>query len=122
MKQTLFENQWIYVPFLNFFEDETDFATLAYPDKKPISGVSVYTITHNLQRAIYAYTIDEAKKIFNKHLKSLCPKSIWKKYGYLKMTYQMLINYQVNYKQDCFGYDYISVDDLFKNFEVISMQ
>ena len=120
MKQLdLFENEIIYIPFLNFYEDKTDFAILAYPDKKQVYGVSVFTITHNINNAIFKYSIEEARKIFNKHLKSLCPKKLYKNYGVIKTTYQKFLNVNIKFKKDLWGYEYISIHDIKKQFEIV---
>lgn len=120
MNDTLFKNDVIYIPFLNFYEDETNFAILSYPDKKPLSGPTVFTITGNLYKAIYKYNIKDAKKIFNGHLRGLCPKKLWNNYGLIKTTYEQLIKTQIKYRQCESGHDYMSIADIKKHFEIIS--
>lgn len=121
MKQTLFKDEVIYIPFLNFYQDKTDFAILVYPDKKPLSGPNVFTITDNLYEAIYKYSIKEAKKIFSKHLRTLCPKDLWSNYGLIKTTYQKLLTTNIKYKKDKWGDEYTSIRDIKKHFEIIPL-
>jgi hypothetical protein len=121
MKQTLFENEVIYIPFLNFYQDKTIFAILVYPDKKHLSGPNVFTLTSDIYTAIYKYTLNDAVNIFKKHFKGVCPKRLWSNCGLIKTTYQKLIDSNIKYKQDKWGGYYISIRDIKKNFELVPL-
>jgi hypothetical protein len=121
MNKTIFENEFIYIPFINYYENLALFATLKYPHKVPISGASVFTITRNFNDSIFKYNIEDAKKIFSTHLRGLCPKRLWQNYGLLKMTYQEFLYYKPKYKMDRCGIHFIPVNDLIKRFEVLKI-
>ncbi len=115
MKQTsLFENITVYIPFMNFYEEKTCFAYTRHGG----------TITSNLTTAGYKFTFEDAKKLFNRHLRVLCPKELWQHYGLLKTTLDKLISYKVRYQEETtFGFrdKYIPVNKLMNDFEVINL-
>jgi len=103
MKQiSLFENVIVYIPFMNFYEEKTCFAYIGDGG----------TITSHLAKAAYKYTLEDAKKVFNRHLKVLCPKELWKHYGLLKTTLDNLLTYKPRFIS-------LEVSWLLKYFEVI---
>lgn len=106
-------NHFIYIPFINFYEDKVSFA---YVPAEENCG----SITHGFESAYYSSDIKSAKKVFSSNLRVLCPKDIWENWGLVKMTKQQYLDFNPNLKKDQIGFDYVPVDELLK-YEVIKL-
>lgn len=74
-----------YVPFLSFYKDEIYFC-YQFWNAKEYQG----SITHKINDAFVTSDLEEAKKAFNKKLRVVAPKNLWKQYGFLKIKYENL--------------------------------
>src|SRR5690554_2215824 len=91
-------NHYIYIPFLNFYEDKVDFAFVS-------SDEDGGSITTDINKAFYSSDIARAKKIFRSKL-NICSKYLWKHWGLIKLTKQQYIDFKPILKKDIWNFNY----------------